>query len=348
MWRFVAFSPDLLRPEFSIDEVRSLARRAEPNLAFYAAFTAFGLVVPRAAAFGYIVVAVLQVLRVRGDEAPAAGRCELIQAGARSRRSSPDRGDAGCPTARYQICAVRTGSLHPGNRLPKPLPYNQGVHSIETDRPIHPKGGARMRTSRFVVALVAVACAAALPAAAAANTGKPVEKSHPAKKGDHGWHKGKGDHKGVRLSPAAGQTAKGVADLKQHAGALSVGLVVAKLTPGAFYAAHVHTGTCAAPGAVSLTLPDIYANERGVAKLVTTVPTAAGANYLAGGFSIDVHAGPSASATPVISCGDIAAKVVKPEKSAAKAFLKGAAPSAATPSSSRRAATSRCGSSSAA
>ena len=157
-----------------------------------------------------------------------------------------------------------------------------------------------MRTSRFVVALVAVACAAALPAAAAANTSKPVEKSHPAKKGDQGWHKGKGAHKGVRLAPAAGQTAKGIADLKQHAGALSVGLVVAKLTPGAFYAVHVHTGTCAAPGAVSLTLPDIYANERGVAKLVTTVPTAAGANYLAGGFSIDVHAGPSASDTPVI------------------------------------------------
>ncbi len=182
-----------------------------------------------------------------------------------------------------------------------------------------------MRTSRFVVALVAVACAAALPAAAAANTSKPVEKSHSAKKGDQGWHKGKGAHKGVRLAPAAGQTAKGIADLKQHAGALSVGLVVAKLTPGAFYAVHVHTGTCAAPGAVSLSLPDIYANERGVAKLVTTVPTAAGANYLAGGFSIDVHAGPSASDTPVISCGDIAAKVVKPEKSAAKAFLKGAA-----------------------
>ena len=72
MWRIVAFSPDLLRPEFSIEEVRSLARRAEPNLAFYAGFTAFGLVAPRAAAFGYIVVAVLQVLRVRGDEAPAA------------------------------------------------------------------------------------------------------------------------------------------------------------------------------------------------------------------------------------------------------------------------------------
>jgi Cu/Zn superoxide dismutase len=182
-----------------------------------------------------------------------------------------------------------------------------------------------MRNSRFVVALVAVACAAALPAAAAANSGKPAEKSHSVKKGDHGWHKGKRDHKGVRLAPVAGQTAKGVADLKQRPGALSVALVVAKLTPGAFYAAHVHAGTCAAPGAAALNLPDIYADERGVAKLVVTVPTAAGADYLAGGFSIDVHAGPSASATPVISCGDIAAKIVKPEKIAAKAFLKGAA-----------------------
>jgi len=178
-----------------------------------------------------------------------------------------------------------------------------------------------MRNSRFVLALVAVACAAALPAVAAANSGKPAEKSHSAKKAGHGWHKGKGDHKGVRLSPAAGQTAKGVADLKQHAGALSVALVVAKLTPGAFYAAHVHAGTCAAPGAAALTLPDIYANERGVAKLVTTLPTAAGANFLAAGFSVDVHAGPSASTTPVITCGDVTPKV---EKSAAKAFLKGA------------------------
>jgi Cu/Zn superoxide dismutase len=184
-----------------------------------------------------------------------------------------------------------------------------------------------MRNSRFVVALVAVACAVALPAAAAANNSKPAEKSHSAFK-KHGhpgkWH-GKGDRQVVRLSPVAGQKAKGGADLKQRAGALSVALVVSRLTPGAFYAAHVHAGTCAAPGAAALTLPDIYADEHGVAKLVVTVPTAAGANYLAGGFSVDVHAGPSASATPAISCGDIAAKTPKVEKSAAKAFLKGAA-----------------------
>ena len=97
--------------------------------------------------------------------------------------------------------------------------------------------------------------------------------------------------------------------------------VVSRLTPGAFYAAHLHAGTCLAPGAVALTLPDIYADEHGVAKLVTTAADRAAANYVATGFSVDVHAGPSASPTAVISCGDV---TVKPAKSYAKAWLKGA------------------------
>jgi len=179
-----------------------------------------------------------------------------------------------------------------------------------------------MRRSRFVVAVAAVACVAALPAVAGAHQGKPEKKSHAVK--SHHGKPGRGDNSAVRLLPVAGQTAKGVVHLKQHSGALTVSLIVGKLTPGGFYAAHVHAGTCAAPGAVSLALPDVYADEHGVAKLVTTLPTAAGANYLAGGYSVDVHAGPSASATAVISCGDIAAKPVKPVKAAAKAFLKGA------------------------
>ncbi len=179
-----------------------------------------------------------------------------------------------------------------------------------------------MRNSRFTVALVAVACVVALPAAAAAHKGKPAQTSHAFK--SHHGHPGKGgklDGANVRLVPVAGQTAKGEAHLKQHANALSIELIVGKLTPGAFYAAHVHAGSCAAPGAVALTFPDLYADENGIAKLVTSVPTAAGASYFAGGFSVDVHAGPSAGATPVISCGDIA---VKSSKSAAKAWLKGA------------------------
>jgi Cu/Zn superoxide dismutase len=159
---------------------------------------------------------------------------------------------------------------------------------------------------------------AALPAAAAAHKGKPQGVA----KAKHG-HPGSGalDRTTVRLAPATGQKAKGVATLKQRSGALSVELVVSKLTPNAFYAAHVHAGTCAAPGATQLTLPDVYADEHGVARLVTTVPTAAGANFLAGGYSVDVHAGPTGGNAAVLACGDIAAKVAK---SAAKASVKGA------------------------
>jgi Cu/Zn superoxide dismutase len=167
-----------------------------------------------------------------------------------------------------------------------------------------------MRNSRLAIALAAVACAVALPAAAAAH------KSHLA---NHG-HRGKGNAVVVRLSPVTGQKAKGSAALNQRAGALSVELVVSRLTPGAFYAAHLHTGSCAAPGAVTLALPDIYADEHGVARLVTTLPTAADANLVAAGY-VDVHAGPSASDTPVISCGDIK---VRTPKAVADAWLKGA------------------------
>ena len=70
-----------------------------------------------------------------------------------------------------------------------------------------------------------------------------------------------------------------------------------------------------------MTFPDLYADERGVAKLVTTVPTAAGANFVAPNFYVDVHAGPSTGpASAVIACGDIS---VKPQKSAAVTWLKG-------------------------
>jgi len=176
-----------------------------------------------------------------------------------------------------------------------------------------------MRNSRLVVGLVAVACAVALPSVAAAHNSHPLKAQH----GFHG-HPGKGqgdaNSANVHLSPVTGQSAKGVAQLKQRSGALSVALFVSHLTPGAFYAAHVHAGTCAAPGAVALSLPDVYADENGVAKLVTTLPTATGANFVATGFSVDVHAGPSASATPVISCGDV---TVKAAKSFSKAWIKG-------------------------
>jgi Cu/Zn superoxide dismutase len=174
-----------------------------------------------------------------------------------------------------------------------------------------------MRNSRFVVALAAVACAAALPAVAGAHKG-------------HG-HPGKGQHGNatiVRLAPAAGQTAKGKAELKQRTGALSIALRVKGLTPGAFYATDLRSGSCLAQGASVLAFPDIYADEHGVATLVTTVPTAAAANFVAAGFYVAVHAGNNTTA--LISCGDVTVKAPKPPKppkpatSAAFTWLKGA------------------------
>ena len=169
-----------------------------------------------------------------------------------------------------------------------------------------------MRNSRFVLALAAVACAAALPAVAAAHKG-------------HG-HPGKGQHGNatiVRLAPAAGQTAKGKAVLQQHAGALSIALRVRGLTPGSFYATDLHSGSCLGQSPVAaLSFPDIYADENGVATLVTTVPTDPAANFVAAGFYVAVHGGNNT--TGLISCGDVSVKADKPAKSAAFTWLKGA------------------------
>ena len=168
----------------------------------------------------------------------------------------------------------------------------------------------------------------------------------------HG-HPGKGKHGNatvVRLAPTAGQKAHGKVELKQRDGALSVVVRVGGLTPGGFYASHLHAGTCAAAQpttAAAVNFPDLYADEHGVATLVTTVPTAAGANFVAPNFYVDVHA--SASTSPgsaVIACGEY--QPSKPQKSAAVTWLKGSSGAAAARRSSRRAATWPSGSASAA
>jgi Cu/Zn superoxide dismutase len=174
-----------------------------------------------------------------------------------------------------------------------------------------------MRNSRLVVALAAVACAAALPAAAAAHKGHP---------GHHHPGKGRGHNENVfRLAPAANQTAKGVVKLKQRPGALSIALHVSGLTPGAFYPLDLRSGSCTAPGTTaSATFPALYADERGHAKLVTTVPTGATDNFVAAGFYLAVYA--PGTTNPPIACGDLTVSPPKPPKShkaVAVAFLKG-------------------------
>jgi uncharacterized membrane protein len=57
----------LLRPEASPAEVALVVRQVRPNIGFYVAVIAFAEIAPVAAAVGFLVVAVLVVLRARGD-----------------------------------------------------------------------------------------------------------------------------------------------------------------------------------------------------------------------------------------------------------------------------------------
>ena len=75
LWGAVAADRELLRPDVDDEEVRVIVVAASPNLAFYAGATAVAIVAPKVAAFGYLVIALIAVLRARGDErelAPSA------------------------------------------------------------------------------------------------------------------------------------------------------------------------------------------------------------------------------------------------------------------------------------
>jgi len=52
--------------------VNAILLPTSPNVGFYAGALALAIVAPRIAAFGYLLVAVVWVLRARGDETAAA------------------------------------------------------------------------------------------------------------------------------------------------------------------------------------------------------------------------------------------------------------------------------------
>ena len=71
LWAAVARDRQLLRPEVSDEEVSAILLASSPSIGFYGGTIALAIVAPRVAAFGYLLIAVVVVLRVRGDE-PAA------------------------------------------------------------------------------------------------------------------------------------------------------------------------------------------------------------------------------------------------------------------------------------
>ena len=67
LWGAVASDRSLLKPEVSENEVNAIARATTPNLGFYLGVIVLAFIAPKVAAFGYLVIAIVAVLRARGD-----------------------------------------------------------------------------------------------------------------------------------------------------------------------------------------------------------------------------------------------------------------------------------------
>jgi uncharacterized membrane protein len=70
LWGAIARRPELLDPDVSPQHIRANVKAATPNIGFYAAVIALAVLVPKAAVFGYLVIAIAAVWRARGDESP--------------------------------------------------------------------------------------------------------------------------------------------------------------------------------------------------------------------------------------------------------------------------------------
>jgi uncharacterized membrane protein len=70
LWGVVAHNRDLLEPEVSEQEIGAMLIATTPNLGFYLGVIVLAVFAPRVAAFGYLVVAVIAVLRAHGDQSP--------------------------------------------------------------------------------------------------------------------------------------------------------------------------------------------------------------------------------------------------------------------------------------
>jgi uncharacterized membrane protein len=68
LWGTIARDRELLKPEVGEAEVTAILVAATPNIGFYAAVVVLAIFAPKIAAVGYLVIAVVGVLRARGDE----------------------------------------------------------------------------------------------------------------------------------------------------------------------------------------------------------------------------------------------------------------------------------------
>jgi len=69
LWASVASDRSLLEPEVSEKEVNTIARATTPNLGFYVVVIVLAFIAPKVAAFGYLLIAIVALVRARGDSA---------------------------------------------------------------------------------------------------------------------------------------------------------------------------------------------------------------------------------------------------------------------------------------
>jgi uncharacterized membrane protein len=68
VWGAAVRDRTLLRPGVDEQEVNEILARTAPSLGFYVAVILLAILAPQVAAFGYLVIAVVAVLRVKGDD----------------------------------------------------------------------------------------------------------------------------------------------------------------------------------------------------------------------------------------------------------------------------------------
>ena len=69
LWGVISRDRELLKPEVSEQEINAILVATTPNLGFYVGVIILALFAPRVAAFGYLVIAIVAVLRVHGEKA---------------------------------------------------------------------------------------------------------------------------------------------------------------------------------------------------------------------------------------------------------------------------------------
>jgi uncharacterized membrane protein len=78
MWGTISRDRQLLKPEVTDKEISAILLQTTPSIGFYGTLTALAIFFPRVAAVGYLVIAILAVMRARGDDVAPAPEAEAV------------------------------------------------------------------------------------------------------------------------------------------------------------------------------------------------------------------------------------------------------------------------------